>query len=270
MAERKQKDYPCPICLKGFAKASSVSKHLSFTKCGQNLAARNAKAQDALESSSEEEDFSDSEDDLAELSAIFDRSFQSMPFDAADIDVPANNDFLADADSINVPAEDDHCEDGLWDNDLESVPDSESEISEGSALDQTDSSFSSEDVDDDEGGPPGTAHTDGSNSPRRSRYRHIGGTYRNNKGRYVVEHPTAAEVVSFDGETARARFGRDIFAKQRKKCLYYPFKSRAEAELALMLDDSGMSNREIDGFLKNDYVSILAVHPENTRRILPG
>ncbi|KZT31620.1 hypothetical protein SISSUDRAFT_994871, partial [Sistotremastrum suecicum HHB10207 ss-3] len=177
-----------------------------------------------------------------------------MPFDAADIDVPANNDFLADADSINVPAEDDHCEDGLWDNDLESVPDSESEISEGSALDQTDSSFSSEDVDDDEGGPPGTAHTDGSNSPRRSRYRHIGGTYRNNKGRYVVEHPTAAEVVSFDGETARARFGRDIFAKQRKKCLYYPFKSRAEAELALMLDDSGMSNREIDGFLKNDYL----------------
>ncbi|KZS88527.1 hypothetical protein SISNIDRAFT_417979 [Sistotremastrum niveocremeum HHB9708] len=177
-----------------------------------------------------------------------------MSVDVAEGDIPTDPGLCAESNTTEVPAEDDDLEAGLWDNDLESIPDSEFELTDDSDIDQTDLSISSDEEDEEINGPHQTAPAASSSAPRQSRYRHCGGPYRNERGRYVVEHPTAAAVVSFKGETARARFGRDKFSKQRKKCLYYPFKSAAEAEIALMLDDSGMSNKEIDAFLKSQFV----------------
>ncbi|KZT33408.1 hypothetical protein SISSUDRAFT_1066161 [Sistotremastrum suecicum HHB10207 ss-3] len=266
MPDRKQKDYPCPICFKGFTKPSSVSRYLAITRCGDNLAARNRNAPKvsrfASETSDDESEGQDAGDYLssatlhpvekkfAELEEIFIKSLQDLSID--DIQDSGGTEYHPhlDIDLNRTRPEDDIDGAGArwWNSDIEeSSEDSEIDASDSSDADDTGSSSSSDDESDEHlSSSPSEASTSSSHPvPRQSRYRRHLGPYQNERDRYVVEHPTAAAV----GCGCLFRWPcqwRDCKQQIWQRQSFQTAQTVAEAELAPMLNDSGLSNAEVN------------------------
>ncbi|KZS87459.1 hypothetical protein SISNIDRAFT_419538 [Sistotremastrum niveocremeum HHB9708] len=76
----------------------------------------------------------------------------------------------------------------------------------------------------------------------------------NAKGLYVQEFTGAATILRDDGSTFRNRFHSNAEDDERKSNIYFPFKSRKEAELALLFDDLDISAGAIDRILKLEII----------------
>ena len=70
----------------------------------------------------------------------------------------------------------------------------------------------------------------------------------------IKKHPTSSSVYGC-GETFMDKCDKDRFTEMRKGCLYYPFASRDEWELASFLLRSRLSMAAVDRFLKLQLVS---------------
>ena len=70
----------------------------------------------------------------------------------------------------------------------------------------------------------------------------------------IKKHPTSGSVYG-RGETFMDQCDKDRFTEMRKGCLYYPFASREEWELASFLLRSRLSMAALDRFLKLELAS---------------
>lgn len=59
------------------------------------------------------------------------------------------------------------------------------------------------------------------------------------------------------GTNLLQKMDKDQFAEERQENIYFPFASRMEWDLASWLSTGGLSQKEVDSFLKLDYVSFL-------------
>jgi hypothetical protein len=82
--------------------------------------------------------------------------------------------------------------------------------------------------------------------------------------RHKEYHPNRAQF-KLGGENLLQRMDQDSLSEHRKTNVHYPFADRTEWELAQWLNSTSLTQQQIDGFLRLDYVSHPFIDNEKTK-----